>query len=137
MVYRLSKEEQEVLEILRNDIIKLSNRLWLFIISSYAVLRKVSASYLLSFQDFKRSNLKEDGLVNVLTKRAQRFFLIEDNQKQEVKKKLIRVKTSVKRKLKRTLKLIAFPIYLVLIALSFLVKNKKKHKNNVINRYST
>lgn len=135
MLYQLTTEEREVLEILRNDLNKLSKQFLYTFLSALQLLKKNLSSTLVGLSDFKWSNIKKNGFINVLTKRAHRFFSIEE-EKQNTQPKYEQKKIKLKRRLKRLVKMILLPIYLVLICLAHVAQNKKKMKKNVINRYT-
>ena len=135
MIYKLSVEERETLEILREDIKRLSNHFYVLLINLVADFKKATLMYIYSFKEFNRSNLKASGFINVLTNRAYRFFSIEEKEIAEGNEKSVRLKIRAKKYFKRLLKIALFPFFLVLLSLSIFIKSKKNNKKNVINDY--
>lgn len=85
-------------------------------------LKKAIVEYVDSLNDFRWSNIQQWGLVQVLMKRAYKFFGLEDAEKrEEVKRK---IKRGVKRTFKKVFKLFLFPLVLVFYVVSAIFEKK-------------
>jgi hypothetical protein len=97
-------------------------------------------SFLLSYQEYSLSNIREHGLGEVLIQRAMRFFGLEYESKgaktrSNSKKK---IKKGIRFLLKKSAQLVLFPFYLMILSLKELMRriHKKKNDKDVKNRYT-
>lgn len=128
---KITANDQEVLELLKKDLIDLSSRSKSNLINFYRILVSCIVNYIKSLKEYSRSNIRARGLSVIIEERASRFFRIstkEENKQKSYKKK---VKLS-----KRIFKTILFPIYLLVVAVDLSRNKEKKCKKNVnyINR---
>lgn len=136
MQISISKEEQVILQELKQDLIQVKQKLIGWSIGLLIFIKDSLVQFILSYDEFSISNIKRKGLVNILSDRALRFFkldyeeLKEDSKKQEKPKK-----RSLKYFVKKLIKLILFPLYLLICLLLMIFKEKSE--KNVINKYET
>lgn len=136
MQISISQEEQIVLQELKQDLIKIKQELIEWSIGLLILLKDSVIQFILSYDEFALSNIKSKGFLNILTDRALRFFKLDQDEVEERRKKTGKPK---KRTLKyyvlKSVKVILFPVYLIICAglVTFSIKQKK----NVINRYET
>lgn len=136
MQISISQEEQIVLQELKQDLIKIKRELIEWSIGLLILLKDSVIQFILSYDEFALSNIKKEGFLNILTDRALRFFKLDQDEVEERRRTIEKPK---KRTLKfyflKTLKVILFPVYLIICAV--LVIFSRKQKNNVINKYET
>jgi hypothetical protein len=136
MQISISKEEQIVLQELKQDLIRIKQELIEWSIGLLILLKDSVVKFILSYDEFAISNIKKKGLVNILSDRALKFFKLDYEEVIEDKKVRPKLKKrTVKHFVLKAVKLIFFPIYLLICAL--LIIFNRKPKKNVINKYDT
>ena len=136
MQISITKEEQIVLQELKQDIIRIKQELIEWSVNLLIMLKNSVIQFILSYDEFALSNIKSKGLVNILSDRALRFFKLNDDEVQEKRKRRARPKKrTIMFYIHRTSKVILFPVYLIICA-TLIIFNKKSEKN-VINKYET
>lgn len=152
MNIELSAEDHLILNEIKSDIKQFGLKLLNFIYSIIKELFSIFKTYIKSLKDFSYSNVREEGLENILMRRAERFFktdLVKQKSKkhQQIENKSIKIdskrihsKSELKDKqfkfTKNTLKkLILLPLYLIFKAL-ILIKKYKSDNNVNKNNYS-
>ena len=136
MQISISKEEQIVLQELKQDLIRIKQGLIEWSIGLLILIKHSVVQFILSYDEFAISNIKRKGLVNILSDRALRFFKLEyEDINEGTKEKEKPNKKTFKSFLKKAVKIIFFPVYL-LICLLLIIFNKNS-KKNVINKYET
>ncbi|MEX2485160.1 MAG: hypothetical protein WED10_11390 [Brumimicrobium sp.] len=139
MQISISQEDQVVLETIKDDLIRIKQTLLEWGLTFLIYTKNSLISFIASYEEYSISNIREKGLLSILTDRAIRFFKlecekngVEDNTKRYQKRS---TQQKVKFIIKRVFKLILFPVYLLIICLMLLFK--EKFKKNVINKYKT
>jgi hypothetical protein len=136
MQISITKEEQIILQELKQDLIGIKQDLIEWSIGLLIFLKNSVVRFILSYDEFAISNIKRKGLVNILSDRALRFFKLDyDELKEDTKKQEKSKKRTIKYFVKKSVKIIFFPLY-ILICFLLMIFNKKSEKN-VINKYET
>lgn len=136
MQISISQEEQIVLQELKQDLIKIKQQLIEWSIGLLIMLKDSVIQFILSYDEFALSNIKKKGLLNILTDRALRFFKLDYEEVEERRKTISKPKKrTFKYYVVKSIKLILFPVYLIICGV--LIIFSRKQKKNVINRYET
>jgi hypothetical protein len=136
MQISISKEEQIVLQELKQDLIKIKRDLIEWSIGLLILFKDSVIQFILSYDEFALSNIKSKGFLNILTDRALRFFKLDQNEVEERRKASDKPKKrTIKYYILKSVKVILFPVYLIMCAV--LVIFSRKQKKNVINKYET
>lgn len=136
MQISISQEEQIVLQELKQDLIKIKQKLIEWSIGLLIMLKDSVVQFILSYDEFALSNIKKKGLLNILTDRALRFFKLDYEEVEERRKTISKPKKrTFKYYVVKSIKVILFPVYLIICGI--LVIFGRKQKKNVINRYET
>lgn len=136
MQISISQEEQIVLQELKQDLIKIKQQLIEWSIGFLIMLKDSVIQFILSYDEFALSNIKKKGLLNILTDRALRFFKLDIEEVEERRKTISKPKKrTVKYYMVKSIKVILFPVYLIICGI--LIIFSRKQKKNVINRYET
>lgn len=136
MQISISQEEQIVLQELKQDLIKIKQQLIEWSIGLLIMLKDSVIQFILSYDEFALSNIKKKGLLNILTDRALRFFKLDYEEVEERRKTISKPKKrTVKYYMVKSIKVILFPVYLIICGI--LIIFSRKQKKNVINRYET
>ena len=151
MLIELSREERIIIEDLKTEIIKLSNRALSLIMGIATIVIEGMLRYISSLSEFSITNIKEKGFVHILTDRALRFFkfsiqeegrAIRNKIKGIQKRKIIKnnpTKSSgltsnkiLSKRIRLLIKICCFPFYLLILSIQILYIN---NDTNVKNRY--
>lgn len=136
MQISISKEEQVILQELKQDLIQIKQKLIGWSIGLLIFIKDSLVQFILSYDEFAISNIKRKGLVNILSDRALRFFKLDYK---EIKEDNIKRKKPQKRTVKhfvlKAVKVVFFPVYLLICFLLMILY--KKSEKNVINKYET
>lgn len=154
MIIALSRKEKIIVEDLKSEIIKSSNRIISLIIGITTIVLEGIFRYISSLSEFSISNIWEKGLVNILTDRAMRFFKFSIQQEGRAISKKINgvqkkrannlahsvsttreIRSSFKKRVQLIFKIGVFPLYLLILSGEILYQCIKG--KNVKNKYST
>jgi hypothetical protein len=153
MIIELSREDRIIIEDLKSGIIKFSKKLYSLIIIISTVILEGLLRYISSLQEFSIANIRDKGLINILTDRAMRFFkfsiqeegrairkkfkgiqkrkanMVNSNQSNGLKSKNLFLK-----RIRLLIKICCFPFYLLILSIQILYIN---NDTNVKNQYKT
>ncbi|PHR46798.1 MAG: hypothetical protein COA32_09970 [Fluviicola sp.] len=136
MQITITKEEQIILQELKQDLIRIKQGLVEWSIGLLILIKDSVVQFILSYNEFAISNIKRKGLVNILSDRALRFFKMDYEEVEKDKKDREKPrKRTVKYYVLKGVKVIFFPAYLIICAMLIILN--KKIKKNVINKYET
>lgn len=130
----ISQEDKEVLHDLKRSIYQLNQELFKLSVGILLSLKQIMLAWIMGLSEFAPSEIKKHGLEAILIKRALRFFGMEKSERdftlqaQRVKKRK-KKGYNTRVLIKRGLKLLLFPLY-VLILLLLRLKPQKNVKNN-------
>lgn len=160
MYVSLTREEVDLLNELKSDLIDIKNNVAQIAIAVILGVGRLIFDYFKTYQEYSVVNIRSKGLKTILIERALRFFnlhLQEVTQNRSVrqKRRTIRERISINKKVKlnykeerisskkvikrwgkRVFKVLLFPVYLLLL-LVLSMKIKENSKKNVINQYRT
>lgn len=129
----ISKEDEVVLNELKNDLILIKQKFKSGCLHLISVLLNGLYNFILSYREYSLENIKRKGFKEVLYRRALRFFKLEQNESRKSKKKTVSRKKSKRRIIIKLFKFVLTPIYLLIIAFMLITK-KNKYKNvNIYN----
>ena len=142
MTLTLSEEDREVLNEWYEELLEIKQEVLRKCLNSLIVTYYHSIAFARSFEDFSPANVRREGLITILTRRALQFFGLNiDQESCSKKKKHKKYRASLSQYLtrsngvrlgRRTLKMTVFPFYLLLLLLIYL----KKPEKNVKNKYN-
>ena len=142
MTLTLSEEDRQVLNEMYVEFLEIKQEVLTKCLNSLIVSFYHSIAFAKSFEDFSPANVRQQGLITILTRRALRFFGLDlEQDSRSNKKELKRYKASSShyftrsygvRLVRRTLKMMVFPVYLFILLLVYL----KKPEKNVKNKYN-
>lgn len=136
MYTTISEENKIAVEELKEELKIVKQQVQELSLSLLIQLKTILFQFVLSYKEYSLTNIREYGLGEILMNRALRFFRLDnDGEEKNVSSK--KEKTA-KRKgaryiIKKSLKTILFPIYLLITLLQLLIKSEsgtreKKHK---------
>lgn len=138
MSLSISQEEKEVLDDLKQAVVKLNQELFQLSIGLLLSIKQIILTWIIGLSDFAPSEIKKHGIEAILIKRALRFFGMELSEKSSTIKTSLKkgrregTKFTIRVTAKRITKLILFPLY-VIILLILKFKPQKNVKNNFKN----
>lgn len=136
MYTTISEENKIAVEELKEELKIVKQQVQELSLSLLIQLKTILFQFVLSYKEYSLTNIREYGLGEILMNRALRFFKLDnDGEEKNVssKKEKTAKRKGVRYIIKKSLKTILFPIYLLIILLQLLMKSEsgireKKHK---------
>lgn len=140
MTFTLSEEDRSILNELYQEFIEIKQEIIEECLKSLIISFHHTIAFAKSFEDFSPANVRRYGLITILTRRALRFFGLELEEKstEKVSRRHKRQRSQASSFLTRKngyrfcrngLKVVVFPLYLLLLLLVYLRKPEKNVKN--------
>ncbi|HLV42605.1 MAG TPA: hypothetical protein VKY37_10015 [Brumimicrobium sp.] len=136
----ISAENKVLLEELKDEALIIKQEVTKLSISLLIQLKTVLFQFLISYKEYSLTNIREYGLGEILMNRAMRFFKLENDRgekKIQIKKSIKSVRKGGKYLMKKSVKVVLYPFYLVILLLIALLKprNGEKKEGYVKNIY--
>ena len=137
----VSEKDREIIKLLIKDLIIIKQQLQEYLIALGIGIGEEVVTIITSYREYSLSNIKSKGIKEIIFQRALRFFKMQEQYKKSKSKSRNHNKNNKykngKLLLKRSIKFILLPIYLlVLVLIQLKKKNLRKNlKKNVINKY--
>lgn len=128
----ISKENKAVLEELKEEALIIKQEATELSISLLIQLKTILFQFLISYKEYSLTNIREYGLGEILMNRAMRFFKL-DNESREKRTEVKSTKRTSKKGgrylVKKGVKVVLYPFYVLIILIQMMLKSKSV-KNN-------
>ncbi|HLW29238.1 MAG TPA: hypothetical protein VKX29_00120 [Brumimicrobium sp.] len=142
MYIAISEENKDLLREFKKDVSDVKQEAKELSFSLFIQLKRLMFQFLISYKEYSLTNIREYGLGEILMSRAMRFFKLDDDsrEKKTALKKEKQIHKSSRSKqiskkggvyiVRRAVKYILYPFYLIIICLQLLFKSEPKEKSN-------
>ena len=135
----ISDENKVLLEELKEEALIIKQEAKELSISLLIQLKTIVFQFLISYKEYSLTNIREYGLGEILMSRAMRFFKLDNDsreKKTEARKSKQATRKGGKYLIKKSVKVVLYPFYLLILVLqmtskSRTVKNNSKYVKNV------
>lgn len=138
MQITLNEQNQILLNEIVKELIVIKQELLELSIVVLIQLKNFIIQFIMSYKEYSLVNIREQGLGEILTIRALRFFKLETEEpreKEKKKRKSIKVKRSGAYYIKKATKTILFPFYLLILLLDSVLRKKEKASEKPKNKF--
>ena len=135
----ISDENKVLLEELKEEALIIKQEAKELSISLLIQLKTIVFQFLISYKEYSLTNIREYGLGEILMSRAMRFFKLDNDsreKKTEARKSKQATRKGGKYLIKKSVKVVLYPFYLLILVLQMTfksrsVKNNSKYVKNV------